>query len=491
MTVVTLQASSDVDVQQQSQTPSNTTFEWKTLTETFTDNTNSTKYNDLIQSILRWFFLNPFVIVATHYLVGGLARVERFYFTDVINVGKLLLQYLLQNALPKTNDTNRISILNPIKSLCYSQTFLSSSELKDYLELIKKSDGPQINKDDRRLRSSSKTMITRRETGLVDSLCNAVLFDLPTSDDSSNGNKRDRPQSAGSSSKLTFPKHMSQVLLNEFKQLHGEQYFSEILFHMPLIIDSKININHILHNNIIISGNDTQFQENLVSIKNDLDFLRRTIQLPVIEPLNENRLNKFITMALNSLVIGLKYVRLAINNDEIITNDQILHDIGRICIKFGDVIRSSPRLENSRNIFLNYHLLLVITLTKGIKEILRNINNNTNQNETQQQQQQQQSKIPDDDLFEEIKQSGIKLFDIANNSDQSSSSSTAPPPPPTTNQSPSLIAPPPPHIVENIQEPSIIPVVDKSNDKKLNENDLQKTKNKNKKKHWFFEIRKL
>ncbi|CAF1532478.1 unnamed protein product, partial [Rotaria sordida] len=53
MTVVTLQASSDVDVQQQSQTPSNTTFEWKTLTETFTDNTNSTKYNDLIQSILR------------------------------------------------------------------------------------------------------------------------------------------------------------------------------------------------------------------------------------------------------------------------------------------------------------------------------------------------------------------------------------------------------------------------------------------------------
>ncbi|CAF3924996.1 unnamed protein product, partial [Rotaria sp. Silwood1] len=80
--------------------------------------------------------------------------------------------------------------------------------VKDYLELVKKSDGPQINKDDRRLRASSKTMITRRETGLVDSLCNAVLFDLSTSDDSSNGNKRERPQSAGSSSsssKLTFP----------------------------------------------------------------------------------------------------------------------------------------------------------------------------------------------------------------------------------------------------------------------------------------------
>jgi len=53
----------------------------------------------------------------------------------------------------------------------------------------------------------------------------------------------------------------------------------------------------------------------LVSIKNDLDFLRRTIQLSVIEPLDENRLNKFITMGLNSLLIRLKYVRLAINNN--------------------------------------------------------------------------------------------------------------------------------------------------------------------------------
>jgi hypothetical protein len=58
---------------------------------------------------------------------------------------------------------------------------------------------------DRRLRSSSKTVITRRETGLVDSLCNAVLFDFSSSDDSANGNKRERPHSAGSSSKLTFP----------------------------------------------------------------------------------------------------------------------------------------------------------------------------------------------------------------------------------------------------------------------------------------------
>ncbi len=90
-------------------------------------------------------------------------------------------------------------------------------------------------------------------------------------------------------------------------------------------------------------------------------------------------------MILNSLLIALKYIRLAINNDEIITtNDQILHDIARICIKFGDIIRYSPRLENSRNVFLNYHLLLAVTLTKGIQQILQNIKTNRN-NETQQQ----------------------------------------------------------------------------------------------------------
>ncbi|CAF3243284.1 unnamed protein product, partial [Rotaria sp. Silwood2] len=60
------------------------------------------------------------------------------------------------------------SILNPIKPLSYYQTFLSSSELKDYFELIKNSNGPQINKNDRQLRSSSKAMITRRQTGLID-----------------------------------------------------------------------------------------------------------------------------------------------------------------------------------------------------------------------------------------------------------------------------------------------------------------------------------
>ncbi len=103
--------------------------------------------------------------------------------------------------------------------------------------------------------------------------------------------------------------------------------------------------------------------------------------MPIIEPLDENRLHKFVTMALNSVLIALKYVHLAINHDEVITNDQILHDIARICIRFGDIIRSSPRLENSRNVFLNYHFLLAVTLTKGIKQILLN----NHQNETQQQ----------------------------------------------------------------------------------------------------------
>jgi hypothetical protein len=67
---------------------------------------------------------------------------------------------------------------------------------------------------DRRLRSSSKTAITRRETGLVDSLCTTALFDFSSSDDSSNGNKRERPNSAGSS-KLTFPSKLIFVELSD------------------------------------------------------------------------------------------------------------------------------------------------------------------------------------------------------------------------------------------------------------------------------------
>ena len=59
MTTVTSSTSSSNDGQQQEQqSPSNTTFEWKTLIETYNDNTNSTKYNELIQSILRWLNTN-------------------------------------------------------------------------------------------------------------------------------------------------------------------------------------------------------------------------------------------------------------------------------------------------------------------------------------------------------------------------------------------------------------------------------------------------
>lgn len=66
------------------------------------------------------------MILAAHHLVGGLARgssrtvrarlrclstvrlVERSSFTDVINVGKLLLKYLLQHMLPNSTDANRV-----------------------------------------------------------------------------------------------------------------------------------------------------------------------------------------------------------------------------------------------------------------------------------------------------------------------------------------------------------------------------------------------
>ncbi|CAF1366334.1 unnamed protein product [Rotaria sordida] len=58
----------------------------------------------------------------------------------IIQTETLLLKYLFENGLPKTNHTNRTSILNKIKSLSYYQTFLSSSEFKDYFQLIKKSD---------------------------------------------------------------------------------------------------------------------------------------------------------------------------------------------------------------------------------------------------------------------------------------------------------------------------------------------------------------
>ena len=79
-------------------------------------------------------FLNAFVIVATHHLVGGLARgltrslvlarsmfyvcslVERAYFTDVITVEKLLLKHLL-HILPTSTEQNRVKHSTHFRSL--------------------------------------------------------------------------------------------------------------------------------------------------------------------------------------------------------------------------------------------------------------------------------------------------------------------------------------------------------------------------------------
>ena len=94
------------------------------------------------------------------------------------------------------------------------------------------------------------------------------------------------------------------------------------------------------------------------------------MQLPVIEPLDTARLHQFTTIAFNAVIIALKYVRSAGNADETSVDDQILHDIARICTKLGDAIRCSPRLDNARNVFLNYHLLLATLLTRGVQQIL-------------------------------------------------------------------------------------------------------------------------
>jgi len=205
--------------------------------------------------------------------------------------------------------------------------------------------------------------------GLVDTLCNTTLFDFSSADE----NKRERP------TKLTFPssktqsfifedlsflfvEHFSQILLSYFKQIHGEQYFTEIIFQILSIKNSKptTTLDDILQKDIIQFEQEFHFN----SIQRNLDFVRRAIQLPIIEPLNELRLNQYFTLVLHSILIGLKYVELTSENDEPIANDQILHDIARIAIKFGDIIRHS-----TRNTFLNYHLFLSILLTKGIRQL--------------------------------------------------------------------------------------------------------------------------
>jgi hypothetical protein len=177
--------------------------------------------------------------------------------------------------------------------------------------------------------------------------------------------------------------------LTYFKQLHGEQSFSELFFRMPLLSGSPVNVSDLLHKDRLLLDDDRTYREKyafaeiivdahtmdsdsprLTSIKNDLEFLRGSMQLPVVEPLDTARLNKFTNIAFNAVIIALQYVRSASNHDEPSANDPILHDIARICIKLGDAIRCSPRLDNARNVFLNYHLLLATLLTKGIQQIL-------------------------------------------------------------------------------------------------------------------------
>ena len=139
---------------------------------------------------------------------------------------------------------------------------------------------------------------------------------------------------------------------------------------MPLISDSPVNVSDLLQKDRLVLDDDRTYREKLTSIKSDLSFLRGSMQLPVIEPLDTARLTKFTTIAFNAVIIALKYVRSASNHDETSANEQILHDIARICIKLGDAIRYSPRLDNARNVFLNYHLLLATLLTRGIQQIL-------------------------------------------------------------------------------------------------------------------------
>ena len=61
--------------------------------------------------------------------------------------------------------------------------------------------------------------------------------------------------------------YMSQILLNDFKQLHGENYFNEMLFQMPLLTHAKINISDILQKDVIISDDDREFQERYAVVK--------------------------------------------------------------------------------------------------------------------------------------------------------------------------------------------------------------------------------
>ena len=211
---------------------------------------------------------------------------------------------------------------------------------------------------DRRVR------VQRRETNLMDSLYNPTLLDFA-------------PVAGSSAGKVTFPseitltlrqpqlslsldlEHLSQVLLSYFKQLHGEQPFSEVLFRLPLFTEASLSIKDLLRR----SPFPVRVEPTSSSIQGDLDFIRRAIQLPIVEPLDHLRLQRFVNMSINALHTALTDVQQATPHEE------ILHDVASITIKLGDLIRNSSRLDNARHLFLNYHLLLALTLTRGIEQL--------------------------------------------------------------------------------------------------------------------------
>jgi hypothetical protein len=212
-----------------------------------------------------------------------------------------------------------------------SQASLTLADLTDEIDLGKNSERPAITKDERRVR------VQRRETNLMDSLYKPSLLDVSPA------------------AKMTFPKHLSQLLLAYFKRLHGEQQFSDVLFRLPLFTEPSLSIKDLLRSPF------TFRDERLPSsMKADLDFIRRAIQLLIVEPLDAMRLKRFGNMSINAL-------HAALNGG--VHQDETLHDLANIVIKLGDLFRHSTRLDNARHLFLNYHLLLALTLTRGIEQL--------------------------------------------------------------------------------------------------------------------------
>ncbi|CAF1455182.1 unnamed protein product [Rotaria sordida] len=80
-------------------------------------------------------------------------------------------------------------------------------------------------------------MITRRQTGLIHSLCNALLFYLSTSDHSSNENKHQRPKSANLENNLLI--HLIPIVIFSIRELINRISYSN--FNIE-IIDSQNQI---------------------------------------------------------------------------------------------------------------------------------------------------------------------------------------------------------------------------------------------------------